>query len=120
MPKILLADVEVSCDEVSSFLEKHGCQVTSVNDIDSMKAALSKDRFDLLILEPYVSCTETVDGRGMQAFLRIVSQKDHPPIIITTVFRNYGFVRQCAAAYLHKPYLTQDLLTSIQKVLQSN
>jgi two-component system OmpR family response regulator len=116
-PHILIVDDDGEiCQLVRQFLEPHGFRVTGVADGVAMRAALTSDQADLIILDLMLP------GEDGLALCRQLRASSRTPIIFLTALgseadRVVG-LEMGADDYLSKPFSARELLARIRAVLR--
>lgn len=117
LPHLLIVDDDPEiCDLVSQFLEPHGFRVTTAADGQSMRQALARGQFDMVILDLRLPGDDGLSlCRGLRAMSRI------PVIFLTAAGGEADRVvglEMGADDYLTKPFSTRELLARIRAVLR--
>ena len=119
--RVLVAeDSQVNQKLVVAFLEKHGHQVTLVNNGKEATAAITAKQFDLVLMD-----VEMPEMDGFEA-TRIIRDREretglHVPIVALTAHAMRGDQERCLEAgmdsYLSKPVRSDQLFDTIASVL---
>ncbi len=117
MAKILFVeDDKIIASGLCYSLAQEGYSVTHCLDIESAKAALQTNRFDLAILDLYLP-----DGSGYDICQVIKAKEDLPVIFLTANDDEVNVVMGLdmgADDYITKPFRIQELLSRIKSVLR--
>jgi two-component system OmpR family response regulator len=117
LPHLLIVDDDPEiCKLVGQFLEPHGFRVTTASDGTSMRDALARSSFDLVILDLMLPGES---GLSLCRELRVTS--GIPVIMLTAVNSETDRVvglEMGADDYLPKPFGTRELLARIRAVLR--
>lgn len=119
MAKILIADDDPILVELVRFrLEGAGYQVFEASDGQAAIEALTTERPDLIVLD---SMMPLLSGREVLLYLqKNTATKDIPVIMLTARSGESDIVsaiRSGASDYLTKPFIPQELLVRIEKLL---
>jgi two-component system OmpR family response regulator len=114
---ILIVDDDLALRELlAEFLRRHSYAVTEAGDVPAMRLAMTKARFDLIVLDLMMP------GEDGLAALRAMDAKERPPIIMlsamgTDTDRIVG-LELGADDYLGKPCNPRELLARVRAVLR--
>lgn len=119
MAKILIADDDPILVELVRFrLEGAGYQVLEASDGQAAIEAVKTERPDLIVLD---SMMPLLSGREVLLYLqKNTATKDIPVIMLTARSGESDIVsaiRSGASDYLTKPFIPQELLVRIEKLL---
>ena len=119
MAKILIADDQVEIRRLIAYrLEKKSHQIVMAHDGVEAIAALSKDKFDLAILD--ISMPKK-SGLDVLQFIRHHNDNLHLPVIMLTasaLSNHYDeAVEYKANIYLTKPVSSQEMYTAVESLL---
>lgn len=115
--RILIVDDDAGIRSlISSFLDRHGYQTDTAANPVEMRAALARQRYDLVVLDVMMP------GEDGLSALRGLQRDDGPPVIMlsavgTDVDRIVG-LEMGAEDYLAKPCNPRELLARIRTVLR--
>jgi DNA-binding response OmpR family regulator len=118
MKILLLEDEQMLSEAITEYLVSSGHQVTIFYDGSDALSALTKERFDLLILDINVPGID-----GLELLEELHKQKIRPPAIyISALIDIEGISRAYDLGcydYLKKPFHLKELALRIDKVMQS-
>lgn len=119
MAKILIADDDVILTEMLRFrLEDAGHEVISASDGMTALEAIKAAAIDLVVLD---SMMPIITGPEVLARLKSDSATAEIPVVVLTARKNESDViaalKGGAAEYLTKPFIPQELLVRIEKLL---
>lgn len=120
MPRILIADDDVILTEMLRFrLENAGHEVISVSDGMAALEAIKTVDINLVVLD---SMMPIIAGPEVLARLKSDNTTAEIPVVMLTARKNESDVvaalKGGAAEYLTKPFIPQELLIRIEKLLQ--
>ncbi|PIE43569.1 MAG: DNA-binding response regulator [Gammaproteobacteria bacterium] len=105
-------------DLLSDYLQRHGYRVSVVADGAMMRERLTKDRFDLIVLDIMMP------GEDGLSLCRHVQQTGGPPVIMLTAMAEdtdcVVGLEMGADDYVAKPFVPRVLLARIKAVLRRN
>lgn len=126
MAKILYASYPEDDVLLITLERQFGHCVTLVSVLEAVEEELGKNHYDLLIIEPFLPVRGSLDGTAdyirkcLAVFDRIITRRDHPPVIVASTFRfckpDY-FLEEGASGVIQTPLCIEDLGELVQKVL---
>ena len=116
-PKILIVDDEPRmCKSLKTLLSTQSYDVQTCYSGNEALSSLAKNKYDLVLQDVFM---EAMDG--FQVFNNIKNQKINTPVIIMTGSASTDTavkaLRMGACDYLKKPFESQELFSSVKKVL---
>ncbi|ASU31919.1 sigma-54-dependent transcriptional regulator [Mucilaginibacter xinganensis] len=117
MAKILIVDDDVTFSQLlEGFLQKHGHDITTAQNIKSGLTQISQNKFDLLLLDYRLP-----DGIGLDMLVKARENGFHVPVIIMTSFNDVRTavkaIRSGAFDYITKPVNPDELLMIMSSAL---
>ena len=115
--KILIVDQNFNYREIlRALLEKRGYMVTVLEDGHQVGTVFDDIAFDIIFLD-----SETAGIRGKGLFAKIKQKCPHSYIILITLKRGNGFIKEAmdAGAYgcIDKPFNPDEILTMVHHLL---
>lgn len=121
--KILVVDDDMMCRQMAEFILKQGGHdVHLVQSGDGAISALERNDFALVLLDVDMPGKNGVET--LKAIRKMPGRMNNVPVIFLTADASPDTVTSAAslnaAGYIKKPFLPQDLLARVDKVLISN
>lgn len=121
--KILVVDDDMMCRQMAEFILKQGGHdVHSVQSGDGAVSALEKNDYALVLLDVDMPGKDGVET--LRAIRKLDSKMSSVPVIFLTADSSADTVKNAAAlgaaGYIKKPFLPQDLLARVDKVILAN
>jgi sigma-B regulation protein RsbU (phosphoserine phosphatase) len=119
-PRILIADDQQDVlDALRLLLKGHGYSIETVNSPAEVLAAVTRQEFDILLMDLNYARDTTSGREGLDVLSRLKELEDHPPVVAMTGWATVGLAVEAmqygVSDFVEKPWTNTRLLEILQK-----
>jgi phosphoserine phosphatase RsbU/P len=118
--RILIADDQQDVlDALRLLLKGHGYSIETVNSPADLLAAVTREEFDILLIDLNYARDTTSGREGLDVLGRLKEFEDHPPVVAMTGWATVGLAVEAmqygVSDFVEKPWTNTRLLEILQK-----
>jgi len=118
--RILIADDQQDVlDALRLLLKGHGYSIETVNSPADLLAAVTRQEFDVLLIDLNYARDTTSGREGLDVLSRLKEFEDHPPVVAMTGWATVGLAVEAmqygVSDFVEKPWTNTRLLEILQK-----